>query len=423
MAELLDALAVDRARLTRISVVVTGSNGKGSTAAFCAGIGCAYGLRTGLFTSPHLYRFNERIQVNGADIDDADLARLQLSIAAEIAKISARRGEQFGAFEALFALACLHFQETECDYAVFEAGIGGRYDAVRLIGAMVACVSSVDYEHVELLGHSLQLIASDKSDACASGGTIVYGENCRSLRPHLIEYNRYREVTSRFVRDEIRIGGETATSSGQHFDFRFGAYDFRSLEISLLGAFQFNNAALAVALFLLWLWRVRPGADGAGCEAAVRSGLREARWPGRLETIQQEPLTVVDVGHTPDGVRQSLASLKAIHGAAGCILVVGISSDKNADEIVGALAPSFNTVICARAHHKGADVGAIASAVRKAHPQANVQIAATVADAVAMSQQLAVSQGRKIYVAGGLFLAIEYATVARGGRAEELKFL
>jgi len=168
---------------------------------------------------------------------------------------------------------------------------------------------------------------------------------------------------------------------------------------------------------------VRPGADSAGCEAAVRSGLREARWPGRLETIQQEPLTVVDVGHTPDGVRQSLASLKAIHGAEGWILVVGISSDKNADEIVGALAPSFNTVICTRAHHKGADVGAIASAVRKAHPQANVQIAATVADAVAMSQQLAVSQGRKIYVAGGLFLAIEYATVARGGRAEDLNFL
>ena len=168
-----------------MSVVVTGSNGKGSTAAFCAGIGRAYGLRTGLFTSPHLYRFNERFQVDGAPIGDDDLARLASRIEAAIAEISRRSGERFGAFEAMFALACLYFQERHCDFAVFEAGIGGRYDPVRLVGARVTCVTSVDYEHVELLGNTLELIASDKSDACASGGTIVYGENCRSLRPHL----------------------------------------------------------------------------------------------------------------------------------------------------------------------------------------------------------------------------------------------
>ena len=179
MAELLDALGIDRARLQRISVVVTGSNGKGSTAAMCASIGRAYGLRTGLFTSPHLFRFNERIQVDGVEIGDDAFARLKLQVEAAIADVSKRLGEQFGAFEALFALACLHFQESECDFAVFEAGIGGRYDPVRLVGARETCVTSVDYEHVELLGNSLELIVSDKSDACAAGGTIVYGENCR----------------------------------------------------------------------------------------------------------------------------------------------------------------------------------------------------------------------------------------------------
>ena len=102
--------------------------------------------------------------------------------------------------------------------------------------------------------------------------------------------------------------------------------------------------------------------------------------------------------------------------------MVGISSDKKADEIVRALAPSFDTVICTRANHKGADAESIADAVRKANPQAHVHIAATIADAVALSQQLAASHNRKIYVAGGLFLAIEYAVVARGGRAEDLKF-
>jgi len=109
LADLLDVIGVERAWLQRISVVVTGSNGKGSTAAFAAGIGNAYGLRTGLFTSPHLFKFNERVQVDGVPIGDADLARLVLRIETATAEISQRSGETFGAFEALFALACLYF--------------------------------------------------------------------------------------------------------------------------------------------------------------------------------------------------------------------------------------------------------------------------------------------------------------------------
>src|SRR3981189_2075820 len=127
IAELLDLLAIDRARLQRNSIVVTGSNGKGSTAAFCASIARAYGLRTGLFTSPHLLRFNERFQVDGALVGDDDLAHLKSRIEAAIAEISQRRGEKFGAFEALFALACLYFQESECEFTVFDAGSGARH--------------------------------------------------------------------------------------------------------------------------------------------------------------------------------------------------------------------------------------------------------------------------------------------------------
>ena len=422
LAELLDVLVIDRARLQRISVVVTGSNGKGSTAAMCAGIGRAYGLRTGLFTSPHLFRFNERVQVDGRPIADDAFARLQQRIEAAIAGISKRRGEQFGAFEALFALACLHFGESGCDFAVFEAGIGGRYDPVRLVGALQTCVTSVDFEHVELLGNSLALIASDKSDACATGGTIIYGENCQNLRPHLAEYNRWRGVSALFVRGEIRIGGEIGSASGQRFDFGFASHDFPSVDMKLAGAFQFNNAAIAIALFLNWLQRVQPAATSDEIEAAVRSGLRDVRWPGRLEVIDHDPLTVIDVGHTPDGIRQSLAGLQAIHGAQAWILVTGVSSDKKAAEIVGALAPSFDTIVCTAAHHKGADAQIIAAAARLANPKAAIHIAATIEDAVRLAHALATSQQRKIYVAGGLFLAIEYATVARGGQANEMKF-
>jgi len=422
LAGLLGAIGVDRARLQRVSVVVTGSNGKGSTAAMCAQIGRAYGLRTGLFTSPHLVRFNERIQVDGIEIDDEAFARLQRRIESAMADVSKRLGEQFGAFEALFALACLHFQENGCDFTVFEAGIGGRYDPVRLVGAQQTCVTSVDYEHVELLGNTLELIASDKSDACAAGGAIVYGENCRGLRPHLAEYNRGRGCLPLFVRDDIRIDNEVAVAAGQRFDFRFAGHAFRRLELSLPGAFQVNNSAIAITLFLLWRQREHPGKALEQMEAAIRAGLREIRWPGRLEVIDRDPLTVIDVGHTPDGIRQSLASLTAIHGADDWILVTGASRDKKADEIVGALAPSFDTIICTRAHHKGASAQDIAAAAKRANPTADICVAATIGDAVRVARELAMAKQQRIYVAGGLFLAIEYATVAKGGRAEDLKF-
>ena len=422
LAELLDELGIDRERLQRHSVVVTGSNGKGSTAAMCAAIGRIYGLRTGLFTSPHLLRFNERIRIDDAEIGDDDFAHLKRRVEIATTVISQRRRETFGAFEALFALACLHFQERDCEFIVFEAGIGGRYDPVRLVGTLQTCVTSVDYEHVELLGNTLDLIVADKSDACASGGTIIYGENCRGLRPHLLEYNRHRGVTSLFIRDEISIDGEQVSASGQRFDYQFGYHDYRGLETSLPGAVQFSNAAIAATLFLLWLQRTQPRLSPDRIEAAIRAGLRNTQWPGRLEIIAHDPLTVIDVGHTPDGIRQSLASLKAIHGADNWILVTGASGDKKADEIVGALAPSFDTIICTAAYHKGAKPHDIAAAARRANPTADIHVADTIEDTVRLARNLAALRKRKLYVAGGLFLAIEYATAARGGRAQDLKF-
>jgi dihydrofolate synthase/folylpolyglutamate synthase len=422
MAALLDALAIDRESLQERSVAITGSNGKGSTAAFCASIGRAFGLRTGLFTSPHLFRVNERFQIDGEPIGDERLRELAKRVETAIDATSKRRAEKFGAFEAMFALACLYFQSSGCEFMVFEAGIGGRYDPVRLLGSYITTVTSVDYEHVELLGNSLELIVSDKSDACASGGTVIYGENCRELRPHIVEYNRNRNVESLFVREEVEIGSEFVAKTGQSFDFAFRDCQFRKLDVALPGGFQLNNAAIAVALFLCWLERTRPGEAIDRIEMAVRVGLREARWPGRLETIAQNPLTIIDVGHTPDGIRQSLAALHHIYGDKDWILVVGVSFDKKAGEIANALAPRFDTIICTAAHHKGGDPAALAAAMQSSNPDAHIETAATVEQAFGTSQALAKSQNRRIYVAGGLFTAIEFAAVARGQDAKKLAF-
>ena len=422
MAELLDVLAIDRDRLQERAIAITGSNGKGSTAAFCASIGRAYGLRTGLFTSPHLFRVNERFQVDGAPIDDGRLRELTGRITTTINDVSRRRSEQFGAFEAMFALACLYFQENGCGLMVFEAGIGGRYDPVRLLGSCVTTVVSVDYEHVDLLGNSLELIVSDKSDACAAGGMVIYGENCRALRPHIAEYNRHRNVDSLFVGDDVKISGNDVASVGQRFDFVFRNLVLHALDVALPGGFQLNNAAIAAALFSGWLARTRPGEPTADIETAVRSGLLGARWPGRLETIVQDPLTVIDVGHTPDGIKQSLAGLHRTHGAQNWILVAGVSFDKKAAEIANLLAPHFDFIITTSAHHKGGDAAALAGAMRNANPQARVEIAASIEQAYATSRALAGSLDRRVYVAGGLFTAIEYAAAARGMDPKQLTF-
>ncbi len=422
LTDLLDALGIDRARLARVGVAITGSNGKGSTAAFCAAIGRACGLRSGLFTSPHLYRFNERFRLDGLAIDDARLSELTAQVSDALDAVARRRDERFGGFEAQFALACLYFQQERCDFAVFEAGIGGRYDPVRLVGATASCVASVDFEHVGLLGNTLELIASDKSDACAAGGVIIYGENCRPLRDHLTAYNDNRDVESLFVRDEIGIANARVRGGGQRFDLDYGQYRFRDLDIGLSGPFQVNNAAIAAALFLSWAGQSGLARDAAALERAIRQGLMETRWPGRLEAIRRDPLTVIDVGHTPDGIARALAGLHETYGRDDWLLVVGVSHDKSADEIVALLAPAFEAVIATTAYHKGAPAEAIAAAARRARPAASVQVAATIEDAVALSTGLATAGHKKIFVAGGLFLAIEYATAMSGGDPRSLDF-
>ena len=416
LSALLDAIGIDRGHLQRRSIVITGSNGKGSTAAFVARIGQAAGLTTGLFTSPHLYRVNERFRIDGDDIDDAALAALTLRVSIAIA---AMPHERFGSFEAQFALACLYFQRADCRLMVFEAGIGGRFDPVRLVGASITCVTSVDYEHVDLLGASLQAIVSDKSDACAAGGSIVYGENCRDLAQHLLAYNRPRAVTSLFVGAEVIIANATLDGS---FDLQFGTIYLDGLRIALSGRFQINNAAIAAVLTLLWLEREHPEFGVDAIAAAIRDGLRETRWPGRLEVIAPDPLTVIDVGHTPDGVAQALDGMFAAHGRDGWILVLGTSRDKDVAAIAARLAPSFTTIVATSAHHKGAAAEDVAGAVRAANPDAAVHVASTITAAVTLSRALALETRQRIYVAGGLFVAIEYAHALRGGDAKKLEF-
>ncbi|MGE0829408.1 MAG: bifunctional folylpolyglutamate synthase/dihydrofolate synthase, partial [Hyphomonadaceae bacterium] len=164
---------IDLATLSAGACVITGSNGKGSTAAMLASALSSAGKRTGLFTSPHLFEINERFRIDGADISDAALDRhwARLEEAAD-AWLAAHPGEALGGFEFLFLLAASWFSEAQCDGAIWEAGIGGRYDVTRLIHAPCAALVSLDLEHTSLLGDTLEEIAKDKIDVVAPGGFV-----------------------------------------------------------------------------------------------------------------------------------------------------------------------------------------------------------------------------------------------------------
>ncbi|MBR0753114.1 bifunctional folylpolyglutamate synthase/dihydrofolate synthase [Bradyrhizobium jicamae] len=414
---LLTALGIDRARLAARSIVVTGSNGKGSTSVFCEFIARSHGLTTGLFTSPHLFAFSERFRLNGIPVDQDRLAN---AIERVSAAIKSDREQGFGAFEAQFAVACLLFMEQACDLMIFEAGIGGRYDPVRTVGSKVTAVVSVDLEHTELLGNSLELIALDKTDACASGGTVIYGQNCLPLHDVIESYVANRGVSTRFVGRELLSHDIRYSPRAQTFDLGIGKLRF-GVSTRLLGSFQINNAVVAAALVHQWLLN-----QGRLIEAefinAVRDGLLAAHWPGRLETISDDPHIVIDVGHTPDGITQTIQSLDQLYPSRDWIAVVGVSRDKDVSKIIRLIARRFDKFVCARAYHKGSDPQVIAESILQENPKAAILFQGDVADAMRKTIEIARRESRAVVVIGGLFLAAEFAVAYRGGDPKALRF-
>jgi dihydrofolate synthase / folylpolyglutamate synthase len=360
--------------------VIVGSNGKGSTAAMTAALLQQSGARVGLFTSPHLFDLNERFRIDGEDIADEELQAHWDRVAAA-AEVAGKTGE-LGGFEFLFLIAADWFAARGCTHTVWEAGIGGRLDPVRLIEARRLALTSLDFEHAALLGPTLEDIARDKADAAPEGARLFVGESCAAQLESLARHCAARRVRTELV-ESARLDASAAPLPGLH---------------------QRANAALALAL----------ARDIAPLEEAhIARGFAATRWPGRLEQLGADPLVVIDVGHTPAAIRAALEGFTHMRGGRRAILVCGASQDKDAGAIVAALAPAFSTIVCAAARHKGAPAAEIAAYAAAANPQAELALAESVAEA----RRLAVARagpGGAVYVAGGLFLAAEFKAVDRG---------
>lgn len=387
VAAIAERLGIDLAAFGAAGAVITGSNGKGSTAAMCASMLRESGAHVGRFTSPHLFALNERFWLNGEDIPDDALAHHWERVRAAAQNYLAGRDETLGGFEFLFLIAADWFAARRCDFTVWEAGIGGRYDPTRLIRPRRAALTALDLEHTALLGGTLQEIAYDKLDVAPEGAAMFIGASCAPLRDEIAFYCALGNVTAHFT----------------------GVFD---ADTPLYGVHQQENAALAIALAT---------SMGALSDEDVARGLAATRWPGRLEVLSRDPLTVIDVGHTPGAIAAAKTGFEALRGARRGVLVCGCSVDKDAEGVISALAPGFETIVCAAARHKGRPPAEIAALAVRAAPDADIVLAEDVAEARKLA--LAKAQGgAAIYVAGGLFLAAEFKAVHLGRDPASLAF-
>ncbi len=298
---------------------IAGTNGKGSTAAFLATILQEAGYRVGLYTSPHLVDFNERIRVNGIPIPHHRIITLVEAMRSIIEEIHPTF------FEATTALAFRYFAEEAVEVAVIETGLGGRLDATNLVQPVMSIITPISLEHQQYLGTTLPQIAREKAGIIKKGVPCLTNNRDKSVLSVL--RNRAEELESPFYclkAEEVEI--LELNLQGSRFTLHSEDETLARLEIPLAGAHQVHNAALAVKA-------LKQQHHFAISEADIRQGLRKTRWRARLEIIRKEPLVLLDVSHNPQGFEQTFSFLRKQFPRKKIHVILGLSHDKDFQKI------------------------------------------------------------------------------------------
>ncbi len=327
------------------TAIVAGTNGKGSTSAILASILERAGYRTGLYTSPHLIRVNERIQVSGREISDDDFARSFSEVCATVHQLLAQQVIEHrpSFFEFLTATAFLHFSRSQVGFAVLEVGMGGRLDATNVTEPRVAIITNVDLDHQEFLGTTHAAIAREKAGVVRRGRPVVsactHAQAAEVIRRRCAELEAPLIETGRFA----RLADLHNWDGRYEFDLALDGDRFAHLVSPLPGKFQVENAvAAATAAWLL---------SQEGLEiprSAIAAGVREASWPGRLEVICRQPVIVLDGAHNPAGAHEVATFVKEQLAGRRLRLVYASMRDKAIGEISKILFPLAEEVYLTR---------------------------------------------------------------------------
>jgi len=330
------------------SVHVAGTNGKGSVCAMTAEILKAHGLRVGLYTSPHLVDFGERISVGGHQISKGDVVRLGLELKAVMeAMASESREKQLTFFEFTTGLAFKFFEEQKADIVVAEVGMGGRLDATNVLVPEISVITRIGFEHTNYLGGTIREITREKAGIIKEGVGVVTCER----RPEALAV--IEGVCARSGSSLTQAGRDFLATSvrqmldGTEFDYE-GERTIRGLRTSLLGGYQAENAATAIAA----LERLE-AQDLRVTDDDIRRGLSSVRWPGRIDVVSRQPLMILDGSHNPDGVATAVNVLDTL-GLTPLTFVIGCMDDKDAKGIVRTLAPLASKMIVTQASYKRA---------------------------------------------------------------------
>lgn len=326
MRDLLRRLGDPQDRLRFVHVA--GTNGKGSTCAFIERILRETGYRTGLFTSPYIERFEERIRVNGANISVDDLREVTL----EVRDCAEAMDEHPTEFELMTAVAFCHFARQACDIVVCEVGLGGRLDSTNVISTVEASViAPIALDHCALLGDTIGAIAQEKAGIVKPGVPVVSAPQEPDAAACLSAVAAERATAVRFV--------DADALSGANDDFAYGPW--RHLHVALAGGYQRINAATALEACAVLRdrgWHIP--------DEAVRAGLARAAWPGRFEFLGHDPDVVVDGAHNQQGAEALAAELAARYPQGRVVFVVGVLADKDYVSMLDALVPLATRVVC-----------------------------------------------------------------------------
>ena len=317
------------------TAIVAGTNGKGSTSAMLASILDCAGYRTGLYTSPHLVRVNERIRIKGSDISDEDFARSFTAVRDTVEGLVACGvlPHRPSFFEFLTATAFLHFARAGVDFAVLEVGMGGRLDATNITQPRVAVITNVELDHMEYLGSTHAAIAFEKAGVIQRGCPVISG--CENFAAAEVVRRRAQELNAELIELRSLASGNLRGEAGRYtFDLALDGARLEDLAVSLPGRFQVRNAqAAAIAA-----WRLAE--DGFQISAeAIRAGVHRARWPGRLEVVSRRPLVLLDGAHNPAAARELAQFVREELARKRLTLVYASMRDKAIGEISEVLFP------------------------------------------------------------------------------------